>query len=117
MKLFNRSWTDNFVVATLLLVSCYSAHGFYVYLFPQSLEAIASALFFVFWPLSPEDMKKQSNDTLPVKLGKLKEVSVWGWVLFSTTMFLVFMALWSYIMAVITPPGPCPAGVPSEGAS
>jgi hypothetical protein len=110
-----RSWSDIIVVTALIATTFYSAHSFYTYLFPDTLSVLAAALLHPFIDVSAGEFARDSGRSarrsrlLPVRVSMLSEVKAWGWVLFLTSLVLLAMATWAYVMALITPPGRVPA--------
>ncbi|CAG9580574.1 conserved hypothetical protein [Leishmania major strain Friedlin] len=117
-----RSWSDIVVVTALVCTTMYSAHSFYTYLFPNTLEALATAFLHPFINMSADELLSKANAThstsgtssrwsrlLPMSMTTLCGVRLWGWLLFLTSAFLLLMDMWAYTMAVIIPPGRVPA--------
>ncbi|KAG5469638.1 hypothetical protein CUR178_01775 [Leishmania enriettii] len=117
-----RSWSDIVVVTALVCTTMYSAHSFYTYLFPNTLEALATAVLHPFIDVSAEDLlgkrgatpstagkNKRWSRVSPMSMTTLYDVKLWGWLLFLTSVFLLLMDMWAYTMAVIVPPGRVPA--------
>ncbi|KPI86859.1 putative palmitoyl acyltransferase 2 [Leptomonas seymouri] len=110
-----RSWSDIVVVTALIATTFYSAHSFYTYLFPDTLSVLAATLLHPFHDLSADELLGSSDKRShwsrlsPVSMSKLSEVRMWGWVLFLNSWFLIVMAAWAYVMALLTPPGRVPA--------
>lgn len=116
----DRSCSDVAVVSALVLTTVYSAHGFYAYLFPHTLGAIAAFVVSPVEPVSVEALftKNTTASTAggnaiiaapPVQVRALSTVSGWSWALFTISVVLLAMTTWAYIMAVCTPPGRVPA--------
>ncbi|KAG5494985.1 hypothetical protein JKF63_02037 [Porcisia hertigi] len=116
-----RSWSDIIVVTALVCTTMYSAHSFYTYLFPNTLEALTAALFHPFMDVNPADLLGNGGATpstsgkggrwshlTPINTRTLYDVRLWGWLLFLTSVFLLLMDVWAYTMAVIVPPGRVP---------
>ncbi|CAJ1991981.1 palmitoyl acyltransferase 2 [Leishmania donovani] len=117
-----RSWSDIVVVTALVCTTMYSAHSFYTYLFPNTLEALATAFLHPFINMSADELLSKGNAThstsgknsrwsrlSPMSMTTLCGVRLWGWLLFITSVFLLLMDMWAYTMAVIIPPGRVPA--------
>lgn len=116
-----RSWSDVVVVTALIATTFYSAHSFYVYLFPDTLSVLAATLLHPFKDVSADELMGGSGGSggggkrgrwsrlSPVSVSTLYEVRAWGWVLFLTSLVLLAMATWAYVMALLTPPGRVPA--------
>ncbi|GET91763.1 palmitoyl acyltransferase 2, putative [Leishmania tarentolae] len=117
-----RSWSDIVVVTTLVCTTMYSAHSFYTYLFPNTLEALAAAFVHPFLNISADELLGKDNSThstpgkssrwsrlSPMNMTTLCGVRLWGWLLFLTSVFLLVMDMWAYTMAVIIAPGRVPA--------
>ncbi|KAI5686864.1 DHHC palmitoyltransferase [Leishmania braziliensis] len=117
-----RSWSDIVVVAALVCTTMYSAHSFYTYLFPNTLEALATAFLQPFTDVSADGLlgksgAKNSTSGMNKRWSRVSsmstttpcDVKLWGWLLFLTSVFLLLMDMWAYSMAVIVPPGRVPA--------
>lgn len=110
------------VVTALVCTTMYSAHSFYTYLFPNTLEALATAFLHPFINMSADELLSKVSAThstsgkssrwsrlSPTSMSTLCGVRLWGWLLFLTSVFLLLMDVWAYTMAVIIPPGRVPA--------
>lgn len=111
------------VVTALVCTTMYSAHSFYTYLFPNTLEALATALIHPFISISGEELTAKGGSgattggskagrwsrVSPVGSSTLYGVKLWGWLLFLTSVLLLAMDVWAYAMAVLIPPGRVPA--------
>lgn len=115
-----RSWSDLVVVTALIFTTFYSAHSFYAYLFPDTLAVLAATVLRPLIDVSADELgggtaaaddrqRARWSRVSPVSLSALSEVRLWGWVLFITSLLLLAMATWAYVMALITPPGRVPA--------
>lgn len=126
------------MVSSLVVVTVYSAHSFYAYLFPDTISALLGVLLHPFdvpngatrdggkesitaghaGAHQPKQQPPQQtaaataahlSTVFATDMDHLREVQLWSWWLFGISVALLLMDTWAYIMAVKTPPGRVPA--------
>ncbi|ORC90466.1 palmitoyltransferase PFA3 [Trypanosoma theileri] len=97
------SGADVVILITLFMVTMYSAYSYYTYLFPHTLKALELAFL---QPFGLEVVRPTSS--FPLHLSHLFNVSPKNWILFGISVFLLILATWAYVMAVVTDPGRVP---------
>ncbi|KEG14724.1 palmitoyltransferase PFA3 [Trypanosoma grayi] len=103
MRCCGRSVADVIILTTLFVVTSYSAHSYYTFLFPETLSALALAFL---QPFRREIARPTSSS--PLHLNYLFDVSPKNWIMFGVSVFLFALATWAYVAAVVTDPGRVP---------
>ncbi|KAF8287882.1 putative palmitoyl acyltransferase 2 [Trypanosoma cruzi] len=103
MRCCGRSNADVVILITLYLVTSYSVHSYYTFLFPQTLSALGLAF------LQPFRRVARPNSSFPLHLHNLLNVATKEWILFGVSLFLFFLATWAYLAAAVTDAGRVPS--------
>ncbi|ESS64960.1 hypothetical protein TCDM_06792 [Trypanosoma cruzi Dm28c] len=84
MRCCGRSNADVVILITLYLVTSYSVHSYYTFLFPQTLSALGLAF------LQPFRRVARPNSSFPLHLHNLLNVATKEWILFGVSLFCFF---------------------------
>ncbi|KAG8345679.1 putative DHHC palmitoyltransferase [Trypanosoma vivax] len=91
------------ILILLLLVTLYSTHSFYVFIFPEIFNALELTFLHPFVGL-----EEQPTTASPFHLAHLFTIPIRNWVAFGFSSLLLILTVWSYMAAALTDPGRVP---------